>query len=244
MELEAVLFDAGGVLWDLDPPVEELFARALGRHGAATDRGRLMAALAKAERLMDGEFARIGGGDERDYWLEYDGIVLDDLGIETDVGAFAAGLGREFRAVVTRMESWVAYPDAVPALEAVRRMGLRAGLVSNATELARRVLVNLDMERHFDAVVISDEVGVRKPNPEIFRIALGMLGAEPGRSVFLGDRPATDMAGAERAGVLPVLVDRRGAFHGSGYERVDGLSGIEGLVERLRSRPAPAAGGP
>ncbi len=244
MELEAVLFDAGGVLWDLDPPVEELFARALGRRGAAQDGGRLAAALAKADRLMDDEFARVGGGDESGYWLEYDGIVLDELGVDADAGEFAAELGREFRAVVTRVESWAPFPDAVPALEAVRGMGLKTGLVSNATELARRVLGNLDMERHFDAVVISDEVGVRKPDPRIFRIALAMLGAEPGRSVFLGDRPATDMAGAERAGVLPVLVDRRGAFRGSGYESADGLAGIGCLVDRLRSLPARAAGGP
>lgn len=244
MELEAVLFDAGGVLWDLDPPVEELFARALGRRGARPGRARLQAALAKADRLLDEEFAMVGGGDESGYWRRYDAIVLEELGVETDPGAFAAEMGQEFRAVVTRVESWVLFPDAVPALEAVRGMGLKTGLVSNATELARRVLGNLDMERHFDAVVISDEVGVRKPDPRIFRIALDIIGAEPGRTIFLGDRPAVDMAGARRAGVLPVLVDRRGTFPGSGYESVDGLAGIDGLLERLRSLPARAAGGP
>jgi putative hydrolase of the HAD superfamily len=243
MEIEAVLFDAGGVLWDMDPPVDALFAKALGRHGFTPDAVRLRAALAKADRLLDDEFARLGGGDETDYWRRYDGIVLEELGARVDVEAFAEGLGGEFRAVVTRVEGWAPFPDAVPALEAVRRMGLRTGLVSNATELARRVLRNLDMERHFDAVVISDEVGVRKPDPRIFGIALGILGADASRAVFLGDRPATDMVGAAEAGVLPILVDRRGVFPDSAFERVEGLAGIEGLVRGLRSRPVRGASG-
>lgn len=244
MELEAVLFDAGGVLWDLDPSVDVLFAAALRKHGFTPDQARLRAALAKADRLLDEEFARLDGGDETAYWIHYDGIVLDELGVHADVEAFAKALGADFRRVVTSVEGWVPYPDAVPALETVRRTGLRTGLVSNATELARRVLRNLDMERLFDAVVISDEVGVRKPAPKIFRIALDMLGADASRAVFLGDRPAIDMVGAARSGVLPVLVDRNGTFPDTEYEKVGGLAGVEDLLRRLRNRPGPGGAGP
>ncbi len=241
--LEAVMFDAGGVLWDLEPPVEALFAAALSRRGVSVDGAVLREAVKGAERLLDEDFARLEGGDEGAYWTEYDGLVLGELGVRVDVDEFARELSREFRGVATREESWVPFPDAVPALEAVRGSGLRTCLVSNATELARRVLRRLDMERLFDVVVISEEVGVRKPDPRIFRLALDEAGVEPSEAVYLGDRPATDMVGATRAGMRAVLVDRRGTYPGAPYERVDGLAGIEDLLRRLRSRPAPGASG-
>lgn len=238
-----MMFDAGGVLWDLEPPVESLFAAALSRRGVRVDTAALREAVKRAERLLDEEFARLEGGDESAYWTEYDGLVLEELGVRLDVDEFARDLSREFRGVATKEDSWVPFPDAVPALEAVRGSGLRTCLVSNATELARRVLRRLDMERLFDVVVISEEVGVRKPDPRIFRMALDDAGTEPSEAVYLGDRPATDMVGATRAGMMAVLVDRRGTYLDSPYERVDGLAGVEDLLRRLRSRQALGASG-
>jgi len=225
-EFDAVLFDAGGVLWDLKPSQEDLFAEALRKHGVAFDRTELRKAMNKADRLMDDEFARLDGRDESGFWRSYDGIVLDELEVRVDVDGFAMGLSSGMRDIVAKVESWVPFPDAVPALEAVRRRGLRTGMVSNATELARRVLKNLDMEKHFDFVVISDEVGVRKPDPRIFGIALELAGTVPSRALFLGDKPSTDIAGATRAGLRGVLVDRRDAFPNSGFVRIRSLDAI------------------
>lgn len=229
-ELDAVLFDAGGVLWNLKPSPEDLFAEALRKHGVAFDRARLREAMNKADRLLDDEFATLDGNDESRFWRSYDGIVLEELGAGIDVGKFAMDLGSELRDVVTKVESWAPFPDAVPALEAVRERGFRIGMVSNATELARRVLRNLDMEKHFDFVVISDEVGVRKPDPRIFGIALGLAGTVPSRALFLGDKPATDIAGATRAGLRGVLVDRRDTFPGSGFVRIRSLDAIRRVL--------------
>ena len=225
-KLDAVLFDAGGVLWDLKPSPEDLFAEALRKHRVAFDRARLREAMNKADRLLDDEFATLDGSDESGFWRSYDGIVLEELGVGIDVGVFARELGSEFRDVVTKVENWVPFPDVVPALEAVRRKGFRMGMVSNATELARRVLRNLDMERHFDFVVISDEVGVRKPDPRIFAIALELAGTVPSRTVFLGDKPATDIVGATRAGLRGVLVDRRDTFPDSRFDRIRNLDAV------------------
>lgn len=229
-ELDAVLFDAGGVLWDMSPSVEDMFAEALDGLGKSVGRARLREAVNKADRLLDDEFAKLGGGDETVFWRRFDSVVLGQLGVDVDADRFAQDLSAEIRGVVTRAESWVAFPDAVPALEAVRGMGLRTGMVSNATELARRVLRGLDMERYLDAVVISDEVGVRKPEPRIFEIALGLVRAAPSRAVFLGDRPATDLVGATGAGLRGILVDRRDTFPDSRFVRVRNLDELQRVL--------------
>lgn len=224
--LEAVLFDAGGVLWDLRPSPEDLFAEALARHGATVGRARLRDAMNRADRLLDDEFAKLDGSDESGFWRRYDGVVLEELDVRVDQESFAKSLSLELKEMFAKVESWAPFPDAVPALEHVRDMGLTTGLVSNASELARRVLRNLDMERLFDIIVISDEVGVRKPDPRIFRIALDLAGSSPSGALFLGDRPATDIEGATRAGLGGVLVDRRDAFPDSRFVRIRSLEAL------------------
>ena len=64
----------------------------------------------------------------------------------------------------------------------------------------------MPFEDWFDDIVDSHEVGLRKPNPAIFQLALARLGAEAGRTVFLDD-VATNVSAAESVGIHGMLVD-------------------------------------
>jgi len=225
-ELDAIMFDAGGVLWDLRPSHEELFAKALSAQGVDVVSSELRSAMARAERTMDEEFSKLVGSDETQFWLKYDREVLKALGVEADLERFSKKLTEEFRSVAYKTESWVAYDDAIPTLEAARKRDFRVGMVSNATDLARKVLSNLDMEKYFDFVVISDEVGVRKPDPRIFRIALNKAGAAAERSLFLGDKLSTDVMGAARTGMRAILVDRNNVFPDTQFARIRTLDSL------------------
>lgn len=229
-EIDAILFDAGGVLWDLQPSPEEIFSETLTERGAAFERSALAKAMRKADRALDDEFAQLEVDDESGFWKRYDRLVLSELGLDVDLDGFSNELSARLRGTFNKVESWRAFPDAVPALEAVRRRGFRTGMVSNATNLARKVLENLDMERLFDFVIISEEVGVRKPDPRIFQIALERAGTVPSRTVFLGDKPATDLMGAAKVGIRGVLVDRRDTFPDSRFLRIKGLDGLRRLM--------------
>jgi putative hydrolase of the HAD superfamily len=110
------------------------------------------------------------------------------------------------------VESWTEYPDVRPALERLRRRDFKLGVVSNATDLLNKVFHSLDLAKYFDFVIISDEVGVRKPSPRIFMMAADQAGASPSRSIYLGDKPTVDIQGATRAGMNAILVDRANAF--------------------------------
>lgn len=92
--------------------------------------------------------------------------------------------------------------DMLEAVGAVRAAGLKTGLLSNSwgTTLYPRARI----DSLFDAIVISGEVGLRKPDPAIFELALGRLEVDASRSVFVDDHPGHLSAAAE-VGMTTVL---------------------------------------
>ncbi|TML02404.1 MAG: HAD family hydrolase [Actinobacteria bacterium] len=69
---------------------------------------------------------------------------------------------------------------------------------------ARADLERLGLARYLSASVFSSEIGIRKPDPRIFREALGRVGAPPGEAVFVGDRLYDDISGAQAVGMRAV----------------------------------------
>jgi FMN phosphatase YigB (HAD superfamily) len=83
------------------------------------------------------------------------------------------------------------------------------GIVTNGpTEVQRAKLELLEVDRLVDFVLVSEEFGVAKPDPEIFREALRLAGVKPEEAIFVGDSVEFDMAGARAAGIPTVWVNR------------------------------------
>src|SRR5438552_6384355 len=93
------------------------------------------------------------------------------------------------------------------ALGRLRAAGIRLAVVSNSGGTIDAMLRRVGLHRHMEAVVDSWVVGVAKPDPRIFEIALERLGVAPGAAVMLGDVPAIDMEGARAAAISGVLID-------------------------------------
>jgi HAD superfamily hydrolase (TIGR01549 family) len=94
-----------------------------------------------------------------------------------------------------------------PLLEALRGLGLKLGLVSNAFDpgwLLHRDLEHMGLAERLDFSVFSSEVGLRKPHPAIFERALEALEAVPERALFVGDRLFEDVRGAAEVGMTTV----------------------------------------
>jgi len=211
-EIDAVLFDAGGTLIDFRPHRAELFSEILRENGLEVDAPTVNMAMVKADGHFDGEFALLDGKDEAWFWEKYDAFVAQEVGFKGDMSRLEKDLSSRFGKVVPEVDSWVAYPDAKPTLEGLRRRDFRLGLVSNATDLARKVLDNLDLSKYFEFMVLSDEVGIRKPSPEIFKVALKAAGTRPNRALYVGDKLSVDVMGASRAGLHAVLLDREDTY--------------------------------
>ena len=120
---------------------------------------------------------------------------------------------KELRPIADRIAAaWQAHifidPQTIPVLRAVKR-NKKVGLVSNFDHPphVRRVLSDNGMKNCFDSVIISAEVGVKKPDPAIFSYGLEQTGLAPGDVVYVGDTQE-DVAGAIAAGIRPIFLAR------------------------------------
>ncbi len=93
-------------------------------------------------------------------------------------------------------------PAMLGAVAAARAAGVKTGLISNSWGLG--IYDRLDSADLFDATVISGEVGMHKPQPEIYLLACERLGVEPAHAVFVDDL-RENCAGAEEVGMTAVL---------------------------------------
>ena len=116
------------------------------------------------------------------------------------------------------------YPEVAGTLARLRAGGARLAVVSNWDVSLHDVLERTGLRRLVDAVVISAELGVAKPDPAIFRAALERLDADVAGAVHVGDSLEADVAGARAAGLEAVLVVRNGAVAPQGVRAVSSLA--------------------
>lgn len=233
LPLRAVLLDAGNTLVFIDPErVVELFRRA----GVDTD----VPGFWKAERVARAALVSALGpgttGMESGIWGAYFTALYRAGGIPAErVAEVTAGL----RSLHAEAHLWTHVPDHVePALRTLREEGYRLGVVSNADGRIEALLEERGLRRHLDFVLDSEVVGVAKPDPRIFRMAVDRMGVEPGECLYVGDLYPVDVAGARGAGLEAVLVDPYDLF---GDADVDRIPSVESLPRYVRRRARAAA---
>ncbi|MFO0961093.1 MAG: HAD-IA family hydrolase [Isosphaeraceae bacterium] len=125
------------------------------------------------------------------------------------------------------------FDDALPTLEALGRSGLRVRIGSNFDGRLRPIVRGLwGMSPYADSLVISSEVGWRKPHPGFYEAACRSMGLESGRVLFVGDDAENDYQGPRRCGIPSLLLDRTGR-----YREVDERIGtLADLVDRIAPR--------
>jgi putative hydrolase of the HAD superfamily len=221
--VEAVLFDAGGVLVDLDYG----YVRRLiePRHGAVSEED-----LSRAEGLARREINETvqSGGRVGDSWRDYFHVILGRLGVPGDEHA---PLIDSLWEAHQRVGLWtVACDGALDAVTELKQRGLRVGVVSNAEGTVARNLDDAGFKGVFETVVDSHLVGVEKPDPAIFRIALERMSLRADRAVFVGDLPEVDVKGARAAGIAPVLLDRHDLYGDADAVRIRSMRELPALL--------------
>jgi putative hydrolase of the HAD superfamily len=101
-------------------------------------------------------------------------------------------------------------PGAVETLRELRARGLRLGLITVCTDDVPEVWSETPFAGLFDSTVFSCTVGLRKPDPRIYRLACEEFRVEPAEAMFVGDGANDELAGAERVGMRAVLIHREG----------------------------------
>ncbi|MFK8083970.1 MAG: HAD family hydrolase [Granulosicoccus sp.] len=124
---------------------------------------------------------------------------------------------------------------AVAAINEFRKQGFRIGLVSNGkTPFQEKNFRALGLSSLFDTIIVSEAVGIRKPEKAIFELACRRVGADINTSVFIGDNPVADIQGASDAGMTTVFVPVESPHQPCEYAdyTYDDLSQLIGFVER------------
>lgn len=215
--VRSVLFDAGNTLMHLD---YAFIASVLAAHGYPRAPLDIRVAEYSAKAAIDDHLApRPAHGVEGLLWRDaqherpsYFGIVLHGLRIPDEA---APAILDALQAHNRERCLWrVVEPDTGNVLAALRGRGLTLAVISNADGRVEADLARCGLRPHFATVVDSHLVGVEKPHPGIFNIALERIQATPDAALYVGDVFSIDVLGARAAGLDAVLLDTLSRYPG------------------------------
>ena len=222
-KIETVLLDAGGVLLDLDYRYLRRLCRAHGTQTTEEDLSRH-----EAVARVDVHKAVTSGGRVSDMWRDYFHFILGHVGVPVDNQPEIIDSLWEAH---QRFGLWtVAIADAVETVDELKKAGYRIGVVSNAEGRVAEDLDGAGYRGMFETVVDSHRVGVEKPDPKIFRIALERMGVGPENAIYVGDVPAVDVAGARAAELTPLLLDRHELYADHDVKRLGAIGDLRELL--------------
>jgi 2-haloalkanoic acid dehalogenase type II len=226
MNIKAVLFDFGGTLADggLDwEPYHETIRGYLLSHGYDIEMRELKKALRGT--LTDLEKYRATGKEmtfEEVYseFLSKLCINYDDDMLEWLHGNFKTHYKTSF------------YPCVETLLKELSSKYKLAMVSNTMSDQPRLLLKEAKMDQYFDLLICSRDLGVRKPNPEIFKIVLDRLNVKPSEAVHVGDSVEADMYGAKESGITGVWIKTPDQLPWNGYA-IGSICELPSFLEKI-----------
>jgi FMN phosphatase YigB (HAD superfamily) len=226
----AVLFDSGGIFL---LPQHDRVIGAFARAEVAVPADRLDAAHYRAAAAFS--TAVDVDADWAGSWRGYLDAYVEACGVgDADREEIHRHLDSEFADAAL----WLSIaPGCRDGLQAIVETDVTLGVVSNADGLMGARLRDLEILQvgpglgaEVGCVIDSGAVGVMKPDPRIFAIALEALAVDAADAWYVGDMPAFDVVGARRAGLRPFLMDPLGLHLDADYDRVASLADLAGRI--------------
>lgn len=220
---EAVFFDVGDTLIYIPVERPEWIVRALAMLGITTDLQKVQAAASRADDDLrpPGFRAPMSIAEENVFRRAYARCLLENLGITTiDPELLADG--------IHYVDYAVCYPETHDVLSALHAKS-RLGIISNAPPRLNDALDRLGLTGYFEVIVNSSLVGVSKPEPAIYEIALAEMQVPAEVCAFVDDLPP-NIAAAEHLGFTGLLLDRQWQYHDAPHRRVADLWPVVDLL--------------
>lgn len=235
-KVRAVFLDAGYTL--LFPRLDAL-GRELAKMGFAASTEDFDEAERVAKKKIDDVLwpllhaGQIPRNSSQFYWQPYLEALMDLLKAPAEA---RPGLTGKVVETFTDIHTWSrVLPETPVALEGLRSAGYTLAAISNSDGRIESELGRAGLAEYLDFVIDSGVVGVEKPHPEIFEIALRRSGIAAAQAVYVGDLFAADVGGARLAGLRAILMDRVGAYPEAGCPRIISFSELGDAVAELDS---------
>ena len=165
-------------------------------------------------------------------WVDAYTVLYDLLGTGKDAEQLAS-MAQQF---YFSPGAWFPYADVEVELSKLAQTKVKLGLISNWDSSLVPVIKDLELDRYFDAMISSADVGMHKPDANIFFYALEQLDAKPEEAIHVGDHLTADVQGAMNAGLHAVYIDRYESHpEYSLAPRITSLEELQAIIDGLNS---------
>lgn len=233
--ITSIFFDLYGTLAGFNPTRFQIQSEACAAFGVVLTEEGTVKGYGKADAYMT-EQNSVRPLRERskkgiaEFFREYECRVISGSGVEVDLET----AGRIWDSVRAIPYDMVIFKDVTPVLKNLKGRGMKLGVLSNMNQPGSELLKKFDLMGLIDFAVTSYEVGSEKPHPPIFLEALKKAKSNVNESVHVGDQIGSDIEGAERVGISPVLIDRDGNHLGfKRCPRISSMKELEVAIEEV-----------
>jgi len=230
MRVKTVFFDVGNTLFYASPSRNEIWLEFLTTAGFQAQPSILAQALSEADAFYETRLYDYHGRME-DLWTLYDSIIFRKLNITDNEGSLVKEVNKWFY-----QPKWYRlYPETRQALQALKNHGYKLGIISGNNDDLLEQLKWLRLSEYFDSITYSQEARANKPEPVIFQLALKRAECSPNEAVYVGDNYESDVLGARKIGIAPILVDRDDRHSDADCLRIRDLLEVEACLMRLQA---------
>lgn len=221
MEYTHIFFDLGLTLVHCDR--ERDYLKILKENGISRSFDEVRNAFHLADKTFFREYPGVLGVNPEFYVPWYYGILNYHLKVQLDLVDLAQEM-MEFN----NQRSWVAFPFTKPTLKKLKERGFKLGIISNWDKSCRDVIDSNGLDKYFDYVVISSELGVSKPGRSIFENALKIADVSARQCIYVGDNYYDDVKGCSKVAMECILINPRDRL---GIGEIDYNNIIENISE-------------
>jgi len=168
----------------------------------------------------------------KSWWQNTEEFIYEGLLMIVDKER-AERVSKKFRDRYTDIKYWGIFPDTVPTLKSLKDKGYKLFILSNHVPEAKEIIGKLGIAEFFDKIFISAEMGVEKPNPQIYKKALENTNSGD-INIMIGDNYEADIEGALSGGFNFAIMVRK--LNDTGFKRYSRyLEGIIPLIKEIES---------
>jgi HAD superfamily hydrolase (TIGR01509 family) len=206
MGARAAFFDFGGTLCHSRADVLPIFQEAARRAGADVPWDEYLRANEECWGQLWPQAPQLVGSRPA-FADRVHEMALQSIGFDGPTELFVQYIREE----ATSARWHQPFPEVETTLGRLRGAGTPLHIISGHVDYLPAIIANLGWSDLFDTVTFTQEVGVQKPDPRVFRFALSRAGLDPADSVYVGDSWEADYLGARNVGMPAVWLNRAGA---------------------------------